>query len=194
MRFGPKIKFNGDKLEIFLSDLQQSRFRACVGFREKHFTELLPYMQNSDFLKLSVGRFDGKMIYRSKYCSFVVEIDSQEQHCLECGEFYHNLDYSTHTASLSMEPKVPPESNEVESEKRKRGRPKGSKNKAFGHTNNVSNDVSKDSVIISKDEIKAEYDEGYDRMQQTAKEEVNSLFKFQRYTLFHLRPTSSFCQ
>ena len=52
--------------------------------------------------------------------------------------------------------------------------------------------MSPKTFIISKDEIKAEYDEGYDRMQQTAKEEVNSLFKFQRYTLFHLRPTSSF--
>ena len=65
-------------------------------------------------------------------------------HRIECGKYYHNLEDSSHTASLSMEPKVLPESNEVESEKRKRGRPKGSKNKVFGHTNNVSNYVSKD--------------------------------------------------
>ena len=52
--------------------------------------------------------------------------------------------------------------------------------------------MSPKTFIISKDEIKAEYDKGCDIMQQTAKEEVNGIFQFQRYTLFHLRPTSSF--
>ena len=43
--------------------------------------------------------------------------------------------------------------------------------------------MSPKTFIISKDEIKAEYDKGCDIMQQTAKEEVNGIFQFQRYTL-----------
>ena len=43
--------------------------------------------------------------------------------------------------------------------------------------------MSPKTFIISKDEIKAEYDKGCDIMQQTAKEEVNGIFQFQRFTL-----------
>lgn len=140
-----------------LEVLSQKRYRACLGFKESEFSEALPRLKKSDLLSISSGRFSGEMIFRSKFCNFVAEVDFDadvvdERRCNECRQLCVELGLEPHSEKPEQQqPDL--DSSELEVERRKRGRPRGSKTKNFvvsvaaGEETDVKDDLLTDAVV-----------------------------------------------
>jgi hypothetical protein len=142
-----------------LQNLVGNRYRVCVGFREEDHAELFARMKKLDFFNVSIGRFSNDLIFRARMCNYLVQIENENEeesnHCDECKQFFTDLDHKYFHGKYSQPPSlVVPIPRE--DDKRKRGRPKGSKNKNFvGETEQEMN-VDQET---GKVEIKREDDE-----------------------------------
>jgi hypothetical protein len=127
-----------DALSPLIQNLAGNRFKVCVGFRELDNSEIFCRMKKSDFYNVSICRFSNDVVYRARSCNFVVDTSADEtsrhknRRCCECRQFLNELDLKYFHGKLTQPPD-PPDLSEnfdsVEAEKRKRGRPKGSKKK-----------------------------------------------------------------
>ena len=131
---------NCDDLVPLLENLVGNQFQVCVGYREQDHSELFSRMRKSDFFNVSIGRFCNDLIFRARDCSYLVDTSEDPNNqcltsnCSQCKKFYCELDMRYFQGKFSQPP-VPPQlsiklDREAENEeKRKRGRPKGSKSK-----------------------------------------------------------------
>ena len=152
----PLKEFND--LDEVLDKLKQD-VSSCTGFswNDPRLGTLFQRLRKSDIDSSLIERFNGDIIYRSRACQYVLDNSSEEvfdaftTQCLQCRNYLIELDKKYMGGTIltphaeedgALEPKnelldtedtsVAQESFEgVQLEKKKRGRPKGSKNKNY---------------------------------------------------------------
>ena len=166
-----------EELRPLLQNLVGNRYRVCVGFREEDHSELFARMRKLDFFSVSIGRFSNDLIFRARMCNFLVKIETEDEespsHCDQCQQFFADLDQKYFQGKYSQPPSLAVHIPS-EDDKRKRGRPKGSKNKNFVIEPEMDIKVEQISTEV---EIKSEFDEN----DQPVQDEVifsSSLFLF----------------
>ena len=148
-----------EELRPLLQNLVGNQYRVCVGFREEDHSELFARMRKLDFFSVSIGRFSNDLIFRARMCNFLVKIENEDEespsHCDQCQQFFADLDQKYFQGKYSQPPSLAVHIPS-EDDKRKRGRPKGSKNKNFVIEPEMEIKVEQISTEV---EIKSEFDE-----------------------------------
>lgn len=143
-----------------LAKLVSNEFSSCAGFDEQDSSlgSLLQRLRKSDFALSLIEKYNGNIVYRSRSCQYVFakptanELNDQVNHpyfenqCLNCQNYLMELDKKYMNGKLlqisdvtleeyveQVPPQASPSQDQLEEPplKRKRGRPKGSKNKNY---------------------------------------------------------------
>ena len=158
----------GEDLVPLIQNVAGDRFKVCVGFRELDNSDIFSRMKKSDYNDVSICRFSNDVVYRARLCNFVVDTSEDEtslhpnSRCCECRQFFNELDVKYFQGKLSQQPEPPPDLSEnfdsVEAEKRKRGRPKGSKKKNILSEPEIEPEVdTKEELFPGEIGIKSEF-------------------------------------
>jgi len=130
------IKNINTDVSIIIEDMIGDRYQYCRGLTFKDEENFCSKIKKSDIQHLLIEKYNGKVFYRSKDCKFIVDNNTNSlnansesrNHCPECRIFTSTI--VDRFANKSLDDFVVPD-HEVELEdygnKRKRGRPKGSR-------------------------------------------------------------------
>jgi len=124
-------------IKAIMDDLNEARYQTCVGLPSEGQDNILQKIRKSDIPNLLLEKYNGSLIYRARDCRFVVDCKIGETlHCMQCRLMGVELD-EKYSKSRSLSDFVVPDDavdedlggTLVSNSKKRRGRPKGSKNK-----------------------------------------------------------------
>lgn len=147
-------------MPMLLTKLTSADMHSCAGFDEQDSSlgNLFQRLRKSDFALSLIEKYNGSIVYRSRSCEFVFvknnEVNEQINHpylenqCQSCQKYLLELDKKYMSGRLleipstameedfvvDQQPPASPSQDQPAEEspvKRKRGRPKGSKNKNY---------------------------------------------------------------
>ena len=177
------VSMSNSEVEQILQRLVEQKYVPCVGFDSNHQTyrNLLQRLRKSDIDGTLIEKYNGNIIFRSRSCQYTFvsndENDIADQ-CQNCYDYIVELDSKYLGGAIFAKPIDPisipkaetnvitqVEINDDDQGKRKRGRPKGSKNKNYYldlvMSDNNSKVLNTSTDIDVKDELehKQENDE-----------------------------------
>ena len=158
-----------EQLPTLLQRLQSHSLSACQGFysNDPRWDTLFLRLRKFDMDRSLTEKYNGKIIYRPRNCSYLFSKEPEDSpvspmlssQCEKCQEYLMELDKKYMNGKLFHE-LVPSSVDTVATDvaeaegKKRRGRPKGSKNKSFLQTT-----IAQDGEIPMEEDLKFENDE-----------------------------------
>ena len=162
----------GREVGKLVEDLLGERYHCCAGLA---LTPSFSKMEKSDVLQLMIEKYDGRMVYRSRQCSFVV--DQEKATAEQMGEESRGHCPHCRILSLALASKDPSFSEDspgqLESDldsRRKRGRPKGSRKR----TKEEEKEVETVDVVHDQEQILRELAEEVQKQERIPLEETQA--------------------
>jgi len=124
---------------VIIEDMIGDRYQYCNGLTFKEEDNFSQKIKKSDIQHILIEKYNGCVFYRSKDCKFIVDNNTNSlnansesrKHCPECRIFTSTIVARFSNKSLD-DFVVPDQEVERELSKKRKGRPKGSRNRREG--------------------------------------------------------------
>lgn len=137
-----------EALDACMDDLVRARYRSCEGFADGlEGTEVFERARKIDLPNVLIEKYDGRVLHRARKCRYAIDGDDEKEkehrQCEQCRRIHAELDEKYCGGRVTggvglVKPEIKPEmikqeggdpESSQEPKKRKRGRPKGSRNR-----------------------------------------------------------------